>query len=158
MSATCSQHRCNLADESRYKAEADSMNAHEQVTHCNAVTLLFFEVDHCALYAKELEVLTEWLSAWRTRQKGERLIVGGALETPRAGRLRRLQSILKVLEAAGVTSRMMHPLDLWSMPARMGLAESLPADVAWIGCGDPTAVTAARNKLQSHTGVSGLMV
>ncbi len=87
------------------------MNVQEQVTNCCLATLLFFEEDHCALSAKEADGLIKWLKAWRTGKKGNKLIVGGALETPRVGRLRRLQSILKVLEVARITSRMMHPLD-----------------------------------------------
>jgi len=129
------------------------MNAQEQMTYCSSVTLLFFEASHCALSAKELEVLTNWLGAWRTMPRGKKFMVGGALETPRVGRLRRLRSVLNVLETAGVTSRMILPLEVWSAPTKMGLVDSLPADVAWIGCRDSQMVASANGKHQLPTGI-----
>ena len=99
-------------------------------------TILLFEVDQCAPSAHELEILKRWLAAWRAQPKARKLVIGGALDTPRAGRLRRLRAILNILKDMGVSMRSIQPVEDWFMPTRMGMTEVLPADMAWIGQSD----------------------
>ena len=112
-------------------------------TEFNPNTILLFEANACTPSANELETLKRWLAAWRAQPKAKKLVIGGALDTPRAGRLRRLRSILNILKDMGVSMRSIQPVEDWFMPTRMGMTEVLPADVAWIGQSDAPSKPAA---------------
>lgn len=102
----------------------------------NPNTTLLFEVNQCAPSATELEILERWLASWRAQPRAKKLVIGGALDTPRAGRLRRLRAILNILQDMGISMRSIQPVEDWFMPTRMGMTEVLPADIAWIGLSD----------------------
>lgn len=97
------------------------------------IAILLFEADQCVLAEKELAVLKRWLIDWRSQAKPGRLVIGGASETPRAGRLRRLHAILNVLAELAIPLRCIQPEEDWFKPTRMGVIEALPEDLAWIG-------------------------
>ena len=101
-------------------------------------TILFFEANACAPTAFERAILEQWLARWRAHPKSNKLVIGGALDTPRAGRLRRLHAILSILKDVGFPLRSVQPSEDWFRPSRMGMTEVLPADMAWIGLSEST--------------------
>lgn len=104
-----------------------------RATDFNPNTILFFDANQCVPSANELAILKRWLAGWRAQAKAKKLVIGGALDTPRAGRLRRLRVILNVLKDAGISMGCVQPVEDWFVPTRMGMTEVLPADMAWIG-------------------------
>lgn len=90
----------------------------------NPNTILLFEANQCAPSANELKILKRWLADWRAQPKAKKLVIGGALDTPRAGRLRRLRAILNILKDMGVSMRSIQPVEDWFMPTWRGLAKA----------------------------------
>lgn len=112
----------------------------------NQITILLFEADQCALAEKELAVLKRWLIDLRSQSKSAKITIGGASETPRTGRLRRLHTILNVLSEMGIPPRSIQPEEDWFKPTRMGVIEALPEDLAWIGVVDSFTVGSVKPK------------
>lgn len=59
-------------------------------------------------------------------------MIGGAFETSRSGRLRRLNSLLELLVDFGVPSRQINAHEDWLKPSRMGSMNDMPADLVWL--------------------------
>jgi len=116
------------------------------VADLNQITILLFEADQCALAEKELAVLKRWLIDLRSQSKSAKITIGGASETPRTGRLRRLHTILNVLSEMGIPPRSIQPEEDWFKPTRMGVIEALPEDLAWIGVVDSFTVGSVKPK------------
>ena len=113
-------------------------------------TLLFFDADQSALSVAELASLKSWITSSQANSTTKVLVVGGALDSSRAGRLRRLQGIRSVVEGMGISLRFTRTLEDRCSPAGWERAESLPTDVAWIGYRDSPrrTVTPPRLHLQ----------
>ena len=103
------------------------------MSYCSSATLLFFEENQSALSSAELKILKTWLNDSRLQPTAKILVVGGAFETPHAGRLRRLQGILSALEEMGISLRRIQAVEDGSTQTKLDLMGSLPTDVAWIG-------------------------
>lgn len=118
-------------------------------------TILFFEANASAPSAFERKILEQWLARWRAQPKAKKLVIGGALDTPRAGRLRRLHAILSILKDMGVSLRAIQPVEDWFRPSRMGMTEVLPADMAWIGLSEASCKPAAADQTtaEAHAAV-----
>ncbi len=120
-----------------------------RATEFNPNTILLFEANQCVPSANELAILKRWLAGWRAQPKAKKLVIGGALDTPRAGRLRRLRVILNLLKDAGISMRSVQPVEDWFVPTRMGMTEVLPADMAWIGQIDAPSKPGSANRTKT---------
>lgn len=107
------------------------------MSYCSSVTLLFFEEDQSALSDTELEILKTWLKKSRSNPATKVLVIGGAFDTPRAGRVRRLDAIRIVLEGMGMLLFLPPSAEDRCVPTGLDVTDSLPTDVAWIGYRDP---------------------
>ena len=96
-------------------------------------TIVFFESGKCSLTEAEIGALEQWVHRWNTPNKNySRLYLGGADETSRANRLRRLSVLMSVLEHLGVHRRWIQADGEWLRPSRMGIIDDLPADSIWL--------------------------
>jgi hypothetical protein len=96
-------------------------------------TIVFFEKGKCSLAGPEIGALEQWVSRWNTQNKKCcRLYLGGADETSRANRLRRLSVLMSVLEHLGVHRKQIQTDEEWLRPSRMGIIADLPADSIWL--------------------------
>lgn len=96
-------------------------------------TIVFFERGKCSLTEPEIDALEKWVRRWNTPKKNCcRLYLGGADETSRANRLRRLSVLLAVLDHLGLDRRRIQVDSEWLRPSRMGIIDDLPADTIWL--------------------------
>jgi hypothetical protein len=95
-------------------------------------TIVFYEAGRCSLTKPEIGALARWVHQWNTPNSRCRLYLGGADETSRANRLRRLSVLLSVLEHLGVDRRRIQVDGEWLRPTRMGIIDDLPADTVWL--------------------------
>ncbi len=95
-------------------------------------TIVFYEAGRCSLTEPEIGALAHWVHQWNTPNSRCRLYLGGADETSRANRLRRLSVLLSVLEHIGVDRRRIQVDGEWLRPTRMGIIDDLPADTIWL--------------------------
>jgi len=93
---------------------------------------VFFEVEKCSLSMDEIDKLDRWIKQWNRPGSRCWLHLGGAQETSRSNRLRRLGFLMSLLEQLGVPQRRVQTDDDWLKPARMGAIDDLPADVIWM--------------------------
>ena len=94
--------------------------------------LLFFADGSCALSDSEAQVLRKWVLRWWVAPGKKAVQLGGAAETPRAGRLRRLNTLLVELEQLGIPSHLVKAEGDWFRSTRMGSSDDLPCDVVWL--------------------------
>lgn len=103
------------------------------VDHSNEETMIvFFDAGRCSLTDKEVTALDAWVHRWNTRNSRCRLYIGGADETSRANRLRRLSVLLSVLAQLGVDRKRIQVDGEWFLPHRLGIIDELPADTIWL--------------------------
>jgi hypothetical protein len=96
-------------------------------------TIVFFERGECSLTESEMVALEQWVRQWNTPNRNcWRLYLGGADETSRANRLRRLSVLMSVLEHLGVPRKWIQTDGEWLRPSRMGIIDDLPADTIWL--------------------------
>lgn len=93
---------------------------------------VLFKAGQACLCESETEVLKSWVRGWPSRGRGNLVELGGACESSRAGRLRRLNSILELFAQLGVPSKNIHEDEDWARPSRMGSMDDLPADAVWL--------------------------
>lgn len=97
--------------------------------------IVFFDSGKCSLTGGEVCALEKWVRQWNTPRSRCRLHVGGANETSRANRLRRLSVLLSVLAHFGVKRKRIQIDSAWLLPSRMGTIDDLPADTIWLQIG-----------------------
>ena len=95
-------------------------------------TIVLYEAGRCSLTEPEIGALAHWVHRWNAPNSRCRLYLGGADETSRANRLRRLSVLLTVLEHLGVDRRRIQVDSEWLRPTRMGIIDDLPADTIWL--------------------------
>lgn len=93
---------------------------------------VFFESGRCRLPEPEIEALAHWINSWNTVNSRRHLMIGGAHETSRTNRLRRLGFILSLLQQLGVPQQRVHPDEDWMTPMRMGSMDDVPVDEVWL--------------------------
>ena len=91
-----------------------------------------FRDGECALSVEQEQHVASWLVGKPVVGSKVGLILGGANQSSRAGRLRRLRGMLLVLGRLGVAARRIWPDIEWIKPARMGALEDMPADTVWL--------------------------
>lgn len=96
-------------------------------------TIVLFERGKCSLTDSEVSALEQWVCRWYTPNGNCcRLYLGGADETSRANRLRRLSALMSVLEHLGVHRKRIQTDGEWLRPSRLGIIDDLPADSIWL--------------------------
>jgi hypothetical protein len=98
----------------------------------DATTIVFFEAGQCTLTDGEVNALGSWVLQWIVPNRRCQLQLGGAGETSRTNRLRRLSNLLSVLQNLGVNRKQIQIDDEWLKPNRMGTIDDLPADTFWL--------------------------
>lgn len=94
--------------------------------------IVFFDAGSCSLTNKEIGALAQWVQTWNSPKNRCRLYLGGADETSRANRLRRLSVLTSVLEYLGVPRKAIQADGEWFKASRMGIIDDLPADTIWL--------------------------
>jgi hypothetical protein len=105
------------------------------------MTVLFGEGE-CTLPTAEVTALQQWIETWCHSSSNYHVLFGGALETSRTGRLRRLAYLTGELELLGVPKRRIHPDEDWLRPSRMGALDHLPRDAVWLQIRSPSDLQA----------------
>jgi hypothetical protein len=93
---------------------------------------VIFSQGSCSLDERETATLRQWVYAWRNLPAKYQLLLGGACETSRAGRLRRLTWLTHSLDLFGISLKRIHPDEDWLRPTRMGSLDNLPSDIVWL--------------------------
>jgi len=93
---------------------------------------VFFEEGRFALPEREIETLAQWIHSWNTTGSKQHLHIGGAYETSRTNRLRRLGFMMTLLQQLGVPQKRLHPEDDWTTSIRMGSMDDVPVDEVWL--------------------------
>jgi hypothetical protein len=94
--------------------------------------VFLFEKGQTDLSTAEKSLLRKWLNRRNTAVDSVRVHIGGAFETSRMGRMRRLSSLVHCLAKYGIQRRCLQ-LDLdWTLPTRVGNTRQLPSDMVWI--------------------------
>lgn len=93
---------------------------------------LFFQEGRCSLADEETAKLARWIDVWNHPGNEKHLILGGAYESPRATRLRRLNYLTAVIQELGVPRCRFHPDGDWTRFTGVSLTEAAPADVVWL--------------------------
>ena len=93
---------------------------------------LMFRAGECSLPTQEAEALKQWVSSWRDSPEKFHVLIGGAHETSRAGRLRRLSLLTTLIEQYGTPKKRIHPDEDCLRPSRMGVLDDLPSDMVWL--------------------------
>lgn len=93
---------------------------------------LIFEEGQAYLSSAEAKILKAWITAWSALRGPKRITIGGANQTSRAGRLRRVNALLQVFKQLGVMLQSIQIDSDWAKPVRMGSMDDLPADVVWL--------------------------
>ena len=110
-----------------------STSAQSLATAHVALTItVLFDNGNAALAACEAAVLMGWVKTWAPLTHKYRVHIGGAHETPRIGRLRRLTGIKDLLAQHGVDRFRILPDSDWTKPSRLGTVEELPSDLVWL--------------------------
>ena len=94
--------------------------------------IVFFEDGKCSLSEREIGALEQWVRRWNSLNCRWRLYLGGADETSRANRLRRLSVLMAALEHLGVARRRIQVDGEWLRATRLGIIDDLPADNIWL--------------------------
>lgn len=94
--------------------------------------MVFFEAGKCSLTQPVISTLKHWVHLWNTPSCRRRLNLGGADETSRTNRLRRLSALISVLEDLGVDRRRIQVDSEWLRPTRMGIIDDMPVDAIWL--------------------------
>lgn len=110
------------------KSSTTPLTAQAPVIH---MTVLF-QAGEANLPDTEVEVLKNWVRCWPSRGSRNVVELGGACESSRTGRLRRLNSILELFAQLGVPSKNVREDEEWTKPSRMGALDDLPADAVWL--------------------------
>ncbi len=105
------------------------------------MTVLFREGE-CTLLPKEVKTLQQWIETWRHSSSNYHVLFGGAFETSRTGRLRRLAFLTSELEQLGIPRKRIHPDEDWLKPSRMGALDDLPRDAVWLQIRSPSDLQA----------------
>lgn len=103
---------------------------------------LIFKSGECALLASEAETLRQWVCSWRDSPEKFHVLIGGAFETSRTGRLRRLNWLTTSIEQFGASKKRVHPDEDWLRPSRMGALDDLPPDLVWLQLCAPSKLQA----------------
>lgn len=98
----------------------------------DSALILSFQEGRCSLADEEIETLARWINIWNQPGSEKHLILGGAYETPRPNRLRRLTYLTAVIEELGVPRDRFHPDEDWTRYTGMSLTEAAPSDVVWL--------------------------
>lgn len=125
------QPTCPVTD---YLLDLDTLaipSSTEAATIASNLTVIF-EGGKCRLPERETNVLKQWVSSWCSAPQKFHLLIGGALETSRVGRLRRLAWLSNQFELHGVSNKRIHPDEDWLRPSRMGFMDDLPYDLVWL--------------------------
>ena len=101
-------------------------------TQSDSRMILFFQVGRCSLADEEIATLARWINIWNQPGSERHLTLGGAYETPRPTRLRRLSYLTAVIEELGVPRCRFHPDGDWARFTGVSLTEAAPADVVWL--------------------------
>lgn len=94
--------------------------------------VVLFKSGETRLSNDEAEALTNWVRHWPDHLQVSSVSLGGACETSRAGRLRRLYCLLDLLGQLGVRLKNIRQDGDWARPSRMGSMDDLPMDVVWL--------------------------
>lgn len=94
--------------------------------------ILFFQANRCSLANREIATLGQWINTWNHPGSEKQLALGGAYDTPRSNRLRRLSFLTAVIEQLGVPKNRIHPDESWTRFTRGTLEGEAPADVVWL--------------------------
>lgn len=93
---------------------------------------LIFDEGQAYLSSAEAQILKAWIMGWSALRGAKLVTIGGASQTSRAGRLRRVNSLLQVFRQLGVKPQSIQTEADWTQPVRMGSLDDLPADVVWL--------------------------
>jgi hypothetical protein len=94
--------------------------------------ILFFQANRCSLADREVATLGQWINTWNHPGSEKRLTLGGAYDTSRSNRLRRLSFLTAVIEQLGVPQNHIHPDESWTKFTGVTLEDDAPADVVWL--------------------------
>jgi len=138
------------SEKSRLKLDiggvGSDLSNEREASSSNESMILFFEAGKCSLSPQEVGALERWVRPWNTPNSRCRLYVGGAEETSRANRLRRLSVLMSVLAGFGVNRKRIQIDADWLLPNRLGIIEDLPSDSMWLqvrGFHEPFAMPAS---------------
>jgi hypothetical protein len=95
-----------------------------------------FREGESTLSAEQEQRLASWIVGSPLVNGKVDLILGGARNSSRSGRLRRLHGLLLALGRLGVAARRIWPDIEWTKPARMGAIEDMPEDTVWLRLAD----------------------
>lgn len=101
-------------------------------TQSDSRLILSFQMGRCSLAEEEVATLARWINIWNQPGSAKHLILGGAYESPRPNRLRRLSYLTAVIEELGVPRCRFHPDGDWTRFIGVSLTEAAPADVVWL--------------------------
>lgn len=102
-------------------------------TQSDSRMILFFQAGRCSLADEEIATLQRWIKIWNHPSCEKHfLTLGGAYETPRPNRLRRLHYLIVAIEELGVPKCRVHPDGDWTRFTGVSLTEAAPADVVWL--------------------------
>lgn len=93
---------------------------------------LAFHENRCSLADDEIAALRQWISGWNHPAREKHLMLGGAYETPRPNRLRRLSYLMVVIQELGIPRDRIHPADDWSRVTGVSSKDTAPADQIWL--------------------------
>jgi hypothetical protein len=93
---------------------------------------LIFKEGEVYLSNTEAKILKVWITGWAALRGRKLITIGGAHETSRTGRLRRVNSLLQIFWQLGIKPKYVRPAEDLTQPSRMGSMDDLPADVVWL--------------------------
>lgn len=101
-------------------------------TQSDSRMILSFQAGRCSLADGEIATLQRWINSWNRPGSEKHLMIGGAYETPRPSRLRRLHYLMVVIEELGVPRSRFYADEDWTRFTGVRLTEAAPADVVWL--------------------------
>ena len=122
-------------------------------TQSDTRIILFFQAGRCSLADEEIATLRRWIDIRNQPGSEKHLIVGGAYETPRPNRLRRLHFLMVVIEELGVPRCRFHQDEDWTRFTGVSLAEAAPADVVWLQSRNYPTLPLAMPQAASRSGL-----
>ena len=122
-------------------------------TQSDTRMILFFQAGRCSLADEEIATLRRWIDIRNQPGSEKHLIVGGAYETPRPNRLRRLHYLMVVIEELGVPRCRFHQDEDWTRFTGVSLAEAAPADVVWLQSRNYPTLPLAMSQTASRSGL-----
>lgn len=82
--------------------------------------------------AEQITRIKAWRFEWPMAVDKVDVLLRGARRTARAGRLRRLHSLVTLLEQLGISAKRVFPEVEWANPTRMGSMDDMPKDTIWL--------------------------